>query len=78
MLYQLANVPATGWPVAGNRNDPLPQAGGAVMTNHPITRRLAVLVLLISTAVISRDITAEHFRHTCPTNQTRPTATLAQ
>jgi hypothetical protein len=48
------------------------------MTNHPITRRLAVLVLLISTAVLTRDITAEHFRHTCPTNQTRPTATLAQ
>jgi hypothetical protein len=48
------------------------------MTNHPITRRLAVLVLLISTAVLTRDITAEHYRHTCRTNQTRPTATLAQ
>jgi hypothetical protein len=48
------------------------------MTTHPITRRLAVLVLLISTAVISRDITSEHFQHTCSTNQTRPTATLAQ
>jgi hypothetical protein len=77
MLYQLANVPATGWPVAGNRNDPLPQAD-RIMTNHPITRRLAVLVLLISTAVITRDITSEHFRHTCPANQTRPTATLTQ
>jgi hypothetical protein len=48
------------------------------MTNHPITRRLAVTVLLISTAVLTRDITAAHFRHTCPTNQTRSTATLAQ
>jgi hypothetical protein len=44
------------------------------MTNHPITRRLAVLVLLISTAVLTRDITAEHFRHTCPPNQTRTTS----
>jgi hypothetical protein len=48
------------------------------MTNHPITRRLAVLVLLISTAVLTRDITSEHFRHTCPANQTRTTANLAQ
>jgi hypothetical protein len=48
------------------------------MTNHPITRRLAVLVLLISTAALTRDITAEQFRHTCPANQTRPTANLAQ
>jgi hypothetical protein len=48
------------------------------MTTHPITRRLAVLVLLISAAVLTRDITAAHFRHTCPTNQTRTTATLAQ
>jgi hypothetical protein len=48
------------------------------MTTHAITRRLAVLVLLISTAVLTRDITAAHFRHTCPTNQTRPIATLAQ
>jgi hypothetical protein len=48
------------------------------MTTHPITRRLAVLVLLISTAVLTRDITAAHSRHTCPPNQTRPTATLAQ
>jgi hypothetical protein len=78
MLYQLANVPATGWPVAGNRNDPLPQAGGRIMTTHPITRRLVVLVLLISTAVLTRDITAEHFRHTCPANQTRSTANVAR
>jgi hypothetical protein len=48
------------------------------MLTDPRLSRLAVLVLLISTAVISRDITAEHFRHTCPTNQTRPTATLAR
>jgi hypothetical protein len=48
------------------------------MTNHPITRRLAVLVLLISTAVLTRDITSEQFRHTCPPNQTRTTATPAQ
>jgi hypothetical protein len=48
------------------------------MTNHPITRRLAVMVLLISTAVLTRDITAAHFQHTCPANQTRSTATLAQ
>jgi hypothetical protein len=48
------------------------------MTTHPITRRLAVLVLLISTAALTRDITAAHFRHTCPINQTRPTATLTQ
>jgi hypothetical protein len=48
------------------------------MTNHPIARRLAVLVLLISTAVLTRDITSAHYRHTCPANQTRPTANLAQ
>lgn len=48
------------------------------MTNHPITRRLAVLVLLISTAVLTRDITSAHYRHTCTANQTRPTAALAQ
>jgi hypothetical protein len=48
------------------------------MSTHPVTRRLAVLVLLISTAALTRDITAEHFRHTCPTNQTRSTATPAQ
>jgi hypothetical protein len=48
------------------------------MLTDPRLSRLAVLVLLISTAVISRDITAEHFRHTCPANQTRTTATIAQ
>jgi hypothetical protein len=48
------------------------------MTTHPITRRLAVLVLLISTAVLTRDITSAHFQHTCPANQTRSTATPAQ
>jgi hypothetical protein len=48
------------------------------MTTHPITRRLAVLVLLISTAVLSRDITAAHYRHTCPPNQTRTIANLTQ
>jgi hypothetical protein len=48
------------------------------MTTHPITRRLAVLVLLISTAALTRDITSAHFRHTCLPNQTRPTATLTQ
>jgi hypothetical protein len=48
------------------------------MLNDPRLNRLAVLVLLISTAVLTRDITAEHFRHTCPTNQTRSTATLTQ
>jgi hypothetical protein len=48
------------------------------MTNHPITRRLAVLVLLISTAALTRDITAAHFQHTCPPNQTRPTANPTQ
>jgi hypothetical protein len=78
MLYQLANVPATGWPVAGNRNDPLPQAGGRVMLTDPRLNRLVVLVLLISTAVLARDITSEHFRHTCPPNQTRTTANLAR
>jgi hypothetical protein len=49
-----------------------------MMSTHPVTRRLAVLVLLISTAALTRDITAAHFRHTCPTNQTRPIANLAQ
>lgn len=48
------------------------------MSTHPVIRRLAVLVLLISTAVLSRDITAEHLRHACPTHPTRPTALLAQ
>jgi hypothetical protein len=48
------------------------------MLTDPRLSRLAVLVLLISTAALTRDITAAHFRHTCPTNQTRPTATLAQ
>jgi hypothetical protein len=48
------------------------------MLNDPRLNRLAVLVLLISTAVISRDITAEHFRHTCPANQTRTIAAPAQ
>jgi hypothetical protein len=48
------------------------------MSTHPVTRRLAVLVLLISTAVLTRDITSAHFQHTCPPNQTRPTATVAQ
>jgi hypothetical protein len=48
------------------------------MLNDPRLNRLAVLVLLISTAVISRDITAAHFRHTCPANQNRPTANLTQ
>jgi hypothetical protein len=40
--------------------------------------RLAVMVLLISTAALTRDITAEHYRHTCPANQTRTTANLAR
>jgi hypothetical protein len=48
------------------------------MTNHPITRRLAVMVLLISTAALTRDITSAHSRHTCSTNQTRTTANLTQ
>jgi hypothetical protein len=48
------------------------------MLTDPRLSRLAVLVLLISTAVLTRDITAAHSRHTCPPNQTRPTATLAQ
>jgi hypothetical protein len=48
------------------------------MLNDPRLSRLVVLVLLISTAVISRDITSEHYRHTCPPNQTRSTATLAR
>jgi hypothetical protein len=48
------------------------------MLTDPRLSRLAVLVLLISTAVLTCDITAEHFRHTCPVNQTRPTANLAQ
>jgi hypothetical protein len=48
------------------------------MLTDPRLSRLAVLVLLISTAALTRDITSEHSRHTCPTNQTRPTATLAQ
>jgi hypothetical protein len=49
-----------------------------MMSTHPVTRRLAVLVLLISTAALTRDITSEHYRHTCPPNQTRSTATLAR
>jgi hypothetical protein len=48
------------------------------MLNDPRLSRLAVLVLLISTAVLTRDITSEHFRHTCPANQNRPTANLTQ
>lgn len=42
------------------------------MSNHPIIRRLAVLVLLISAAVLSHDITAEHYQHACRANQSRP------
>jgi hypothetical protein len=48
------------------------------MLTDPRLSRLAVLVLLISTAVLTRDITAAHFQHTCPANQTRPIANLAQ
>jgi hypothetical protein len=48
------------------------------MLTDPRLSRLAVLVLLISTAALTRDITAEHYRHTCPTNQTRPTANVAR
>jgi hypothetical protein len=48
------------------------------MLTDPRLSRLAVMVLLISTAALTRDITSEHFRHTCPPNQTRPTATVAR
>jgi hypothetical protein len=48
------------------------------MLNDPRLNRLAVLVLLISTAALTRDITSEQFRHTCPANQTRTIAAPAQ
>jgi hypothetical protein len=48
------------------------------MLTDPRLSRLAVLVLLISTAALTRDITSAHFRHTCPPNQTRTTTTFAQ
>jgi hypothetical protein len=48
------------------------------MLTDPRLSRLAVLVLLISTAALSRDITAAHYRHTCPANQTRTTANVAR
>jgi hypothetical protein len=48
------------------------------MLTDPRLSRLAVLVLLISTAALTRDITSAHSRHTCPANQTRTTTTFAQ
>jgi hypothetical protein len=48
------------------------------MLTDPRLSRLAVLVLLISTAVISRDITAEHFPAYLPGQSNPTTATIAQ